>query len=150
MLSLILLLAACEAPPPEAPFDPVADRARREAFRDALKVSMGDAYDAPVPGVAGADLARGADIYIKSCSGCHGAYGQGDGPRRGKVGPPWPANIVAEGPAGFFSPAAQMQIIHGGSPGTSMPPMARSLSASQLLDAYAHIVQMREGVRPGR
>ncbi len=107
-------------------------------------------YDAPVKGLKEADLARGADIYIKNCSGCHGAYGQGNGPRRGIVGPPWPSNLVAEEPAGFFSPAAQMQIIHGGSPGTSMPPMARSLSASQLLDAYAHIVSLRGGALPGQ
>lgn len=143
LLTGLLALAACgkEEPPP---YDPVADAERRERWRDVLRSSLGDAYDAPVPGLADADLERGREVFGKSCAGCHGMYARGDGMRVEKIGPPPPPDLVDPATATFLSDAAQMLVIRGGSPGTAMPPMARSLSDENLLAAYAYVLMLRQ------
>jgi len=143
-LALSLLMGCPYLEPPAPPIDPVVNAERRAAYRDGLKAAMGDAYDAPVAGLAGADRVWGQEVFAKSCSGCHGAYARGDGPRLRRVDPPMPPNIVDPTTSHFFSDTAQMAIIRGGSPGTAMPPMARSLSEENLLAAYAYIGSLRE------
>jgi len=143
-LALSLLMGCPYLEPPPPPIDPVVNAERRETYRDGMKAAMGPAYDAPVPGLEDADRVRGQEVFAKSCSGCHGAYGLGDGPTLRRVAPPKPPNIVDPTTSHFFSDAAQMAIIRAGSPGTAMPPMARSLSDENLLAAYAYITSLRE------
>ncbi len=139
---LLTGLTACGGEP-APPYDPAADAERRERWRAALEASLGDAYGAPVPGLDEADLERGREVFGKSCSGCHGMYARGDGPQVARIGPPPPPDLVDPETSSFLSDAAQVQVIRGGSPGTAMPPMARSLSDENLLAAYAYIRSLR-------
>lgn len=45
-----------------------------------LKEELKDQYDQPVPPSSEEQLARGKEIYAKTCVACHGVSGKGDGP----------------------------------------------------------------------
>jgi len=132
---LVLLLLACTSSPTD-------DSARRAALRDQLFARLGDAYDRPVAELEGADLAQGAEVWRRSCAGCHGDEGRGGGYRAGGMDPA-PADLVSPS-ARFFSPAAELLLVREGSPGTGMPAWNRSLSDEQTRDVYAWLVEQRK------
>jgi mono/diheme cytochrome c family protein len=90
--------------------------------------------DAPASMAAdSADPSRGRKIFVKYCSGCHGAQGQGDG---------YP--LLGREPANLRSPATNEQTdedlirtIHEGKP--NMPPWKYRLSPQDSKDVLAYI-----------
>jgi mono/diheme cytochrome c family protein len=80
-----------------------------------------------------ADVARGRQIFVKYCSGCHGAQGQGDG---------YP--LLGPEPANLTSPATTertdedlLRTIHEGKP--NMPNWKYRLSPQDSKDVLAYI-----------
>jgi mono/diheme cytochrome c family protein len=134
----MLTVSACDDPPKAVP-----DRASREA---ALRAAVGPQWDQPVPGLATADLAQGADIYGKSCGPCHGVGLDGRGPRSAGLDPPAPP-LVGDG-AGALPPAAELHLIRHGSPGTAMAPFGRGLTDEQLVAVLAYIHDRRAAAAP--
>jgi cytochrome c oxidase cbb3-type subunit 2 len=143
LLTLLALLACFYSTPDYEPLPPEVEVARRDSLKARLQLVLGEAYDAPVSGLTDADEVRGKEVFTKSCSGCHGFDGRGYGRQREKIPPPAPADLVTPGVSTFLSDAAQMQVIREGSPGTAMPPMARSLSDENLLAAYKYVLFLR-------
>lgn len=145
---LVLAWLACTtSPEPEAAPAPPAHAshsehmAQMERTRTDLRAALGDAYDAPVPGLDTADPARGKGVYEASCASCHGASGKGDGPAAAGLEPA-AADFTDAFHARYYSDAGRVRIIEQGSPGTAM--VGFPLDRSQLLDVYAYVRQFRE------
>lgn len=92
-----------------------------------------------------ADASRGKKIFVKYCSGCHGAQGQGDGYR-----------LLGPSPANLLSPATKersdedmLRTIHEGKP--NMPPWKYRLSRTDSDDVLAFIRSLpRQGIEGNR
>ena len=136
MTLLLAILYACVPPTPDAG----DERLRRASFHAALEADAGAAWTAPVPGVAGSDLALGAEVYTKSCVACHGEDGRGTGARAGNLGSR-PADLVASPltEAGFYA------VLQQGSPGTAMAAWGKRLPPAQLLAVTRYSLQFRDG-----
>ena len=72
-------------------------------------------------------LARGATIYQKNCTGCHGSLGAGDGPLAKGLEPP-PANLTDHSALRDQSPLDYYRRITIGVVGTAMPAFETRLS----------------------
>lgn len=134
---LLVLLAACAGS--IAPYDPAKEPERRAALEAALREKLGAAYDQPLPGLEQADLELGREVYYKNCDACHGAHGQGNGPRADRMHP---------GPTNFLmgqrlSDAGEYEIIRSGSPGTGMAAFSRGFDDSHMLAAYRYVQWLR-------
>ena len=140
---LLSLLVGCGESTPPAPKDPVA---RRAALDATLKERLGAAYDAPIPDYDQADLALGAEVWQKSCLPCHGPKGEGNGQRWAEMDPP-PGNLLAT--AGTWPPAAELEIIRGGSPGTAMPDFGNRLPEKDLVAVHAFLQRLRADAKSG-
>lgn len=129
----LILLAACGEPPP-----PVDHTARRAAFHASVKEAVGPAWsDRPDVVLAGADTARGEEVYHKSCGNCHGTDLLGAGPRAAGMDPP-PVPLIGSRRADL-PPAALVHIVTNGSPGTAMAPWSRAFSSEQIRDVVAFV-----------
>lgn len=113
------------------------------AHRDALRSELGEAYDAPVPGLDQADAERGRAVYAQQCATCHGPEGKGDGPM-GKMLKPPAADFTDAFHARFYSDAARVHIIRNGIPKTGMTGFQSVLTPEQVLDVYAYVRTLRE------
>jgi mono/diheme cytochrome c family protein len=79
------------------------------------------------------DASRGEKIFVKYCSGCHGAQGQGDGyPLLG----PEPANLASPGTK-ERTDEDLIRTIHEGKP--NMPPWKYRLSPQDTKDVLAYV-----------
>lgn len=116
--------------------------ARMGTTREALRATLGSAYDEPVSGLDDADLASGRALFEGSCVACHGASGQGDGPAAVGLQPP-PADFTDAVHSRTYSDAGRVQLIRKGSPGTAMAPFEGTLSERQILDVYAYVRSLR-------
>jgi len=123
-----------------APYDEAAEPARRQALEASLHERLGDAYDLAVPGLDQADLDQGKEVWHKNCDACHGAHGQGDGPRANRMKPP-PSDLL-DGQR--LPQAAEYQIVRDGSPGTGMPGFGGKLPDHYVLAAYRYVIWLRE------
>ncbi len=138
-LLLVLGLAACSSPNPQAPdLTPIPSLAAgtEPTLIPALQVPAKVAVSAPIT-TTGADAALGAPIFLKNCSTCHGAQGEG------VVGPALRnSQYVQTG-----GDQAVFQTIAGGRPGTKMPAWLQlnggPLDETQIADvvAYLHTLQ---------
>jgi mono/diheme cytochrome c family protein len=81
---------------------------------------------APAPSVAAANIARGKQIYEQACLLCHGADGKGG---HGVGAPLTSVRDIA----------AAMQTVTSGR--NAMPPFMTSLTADQIRDVSAYVVQ---------
>lgn len=164
---LLLMWLACadesmpEAPPPEAqvvqPDKPPGPggmpmgeaRALRLSLLEQLRQELGEAYDAPVPGLEAADAQRGAVLYAQHCLDCHGPKGRGRGPKAAEL-QPRPSDLTHPGKARFFSDAARVAIIRQGFTGSAMQGFDAALDGPAVLDVYAHLLTLRGALRPGQ
>lgn len=110
--------------------------------RDALRATLGAAYDAPVPGLDTADAAAGATLYATHCASCHGATGKGDGDAGRALSPP-PSDLTDVFHARFYSDAGRVEIVRRGAAGTAMPGFADTLDDAAILAVYAHVRSLR-------
>jgi mono/diheme cytochrome c family protein len=154
---LFVLLAACGSEPEVKEDVSVAPKGQGDAHashgahmaemaktRDELRATMGEAYDAPIPGFEAADPARGRALYEQTCASCHGPAGKGDGPAAAGLNPP-AADFTDAFHARYYSDAARLRIIEKGLPGTAMAGFEGQYDRAQLLDLYAYVRQFREG-----
>lgn len=124
MLLPLLMLLACTADPP------VDHTARRTAMRARLQAELGPDYDRALGIPDETTLYEGREIYFKSCVKCHGEALDGKGARAVQMDPR-PAPLKGPG-SDWFSPAAQLEIVRHGSPGTGMAPWSRSFTDAQI------------------
>lgn len=116
--------------------------AKMNQTREALRASLGAAYDAPVPGLDTADAAKGRALFDTHCASCHGAAGKGDGAAGAGLNPP-PADFTDAFHARFYSDAGRVQIIRAGSDGTAMVGFQAALGDQGVLDVYAFVRSLR-------
>jgi high-affinity iron transporter len=157
---VLALIAACGGPAPEpapapapAPaiaHEPMADHmTRMAATRDGLRAALGEAYDAPVPGLDTADPVKGKATYDTTCAPCHGAAGKGDG-AAGAGLTTLPADFTDAFHARYYSDAGRVHVIEKGADGTGMPGFEAALDHQQILDVYAYVRKFREEPGDGR
>lgn len=137
LAGLVLLLSACSfslaedvTPPPN--FTPPAPPETSAATAASLSYPL-------VP----PDPANGAVIFAEKCAPCHGATGQGDGPRASSL----PDRVAAIGTADVArksSPAAWFNIVTDGNLEHFMPPFNSSLSDGQRWDVLAYVYSLSE------
>lgn len=141
-LALAFALAGCAGS--IAPYDPAGEPARRAALEAGLRAKLGEAWDQPVPGLAEADLELGREVWYKNCDACHGAHGQGDGPRADRM-QPRPTNLLA---GRTLSQAGELQLLRDGSPGTGMPGFGGKLPDRHILAVYRYLGWLRANPPP--
>src|SRR5256885_5275120 len=73
-------------------------------------------------------LARGAAVYQEQCAQCHGAAGQGDGPKAKQLQGPPPASLVDREAMSTVSPLDVYRKLTLGVAGTAMPQFEETLS----------------------
>jgi copper resistance protein D len=101
--------------------------------------------ESPVPYRA-ASVARGAPLYAEHCEGCHGAYGNGDGPLADSL--PWrPPNLAARLAA--RREGDLLWSIEHGVPGTTMPGFDGRIGEEQTWDLL-NFVRAQANVDAGR
>ncbi len=115
----VLQLIAATAEP-----DSVTASARRTT--DELARAVGASLD-DVPSHAPL-ISRGAELFKRECSACHGVLGRGDGPA-GKALTPPPANLADRGTLSAATPLSFYQRITIGVAGTAMPAFETRLPA---------------------
>jgi quinohemoprotein ethanol dehydrogenase len=113
--------------PPAAPGTPVS-RLTAAPPQPAAPVAR-----AVAPSAANANLARGRQLYDQACVVCHGTDGKGGH----GVGAPL---------VGITDLAATIQTVTGGR--NTMPPFSASLTADQIRDVSAYVVQMLASPSP--
>lgn len=134
MTLVLASLLACVPPTPDAG----DERLRRASFHASLQAEAGAAWSRPVPGLAEADPALGAEVYTKSCVACHGEDGRGTGARAGNLGSR-PADLTASPlpEAGWYA------VLQQGSPGTAMAAWGKRLPPAQLRAVTLYIRRFR-------
>jgi mono/diheme cytochrome c family protein len=142
--SALALILACGS----ANRDPAAEAARREALRVGLMDRLGAEYGQPVELPPGMER-EGEEIWVKSCSPCHGMDGRAATARAAQLWP-HPANLVEPAEGRPISPRAELLIIAEGSPGTAMPPWSRALTSAQQQAVYGHLQSLRRGPAKGQ
>lgn len=119
---------------------------RRERFREELRQSLGDRYDAPLPAITPEEIRRGAALYEALCRSCHGPRGRGNGKSAQilKIRPP---DLSDPRAAAFFSNQARLKIIAEGIPGTPMIGWDRMLNESDRI-AVLHFMNGLVRMKP--
>ncbi len=107
-----------------------------ETVKRALQKKLGDQYDAPLAELKGANLARGKELFQKSCASCHGKTGVGDGPNAAAFASP-PADLTDAHHARYYSDRGRLEIVRYGIEGTPMPGAMKELGEQGTLDVYA-------------
>lgn len=142
--------ATNEALPPEpavlAAPDPHAGHSEHMAkmaeTREGLRVALGPAYDAPVPGLDTADATKGRALFDSHCASCHGSGGMGDGAAGVGLNPP-PADFTDAFHARYYSDAGRVRLIRAGAVGTAMVGFEAALGEQGVLDVYAYVRSLR-------
>jgi mono/diheme cytochrome c family protein len=91
-----------------------------------------------------ATIERGASVYARSCAGCHGDTGLGDGPTGRTLSPP-PANLawLSRMPMNRWDAYMYWTVAEGGAPlKTAMPSFQASLSKNDTGAVIAYIQAM--------
>ena len=88
------------------------------------------------------DLAEGKAVYERTCAGCHGVAGLGDGAAGARLTPRPPAIGTATQMHGV-SPALVYRIVSVGIAGTPMAGFANALSSAQRWNVVSYINTMR-------
>ncbi len=121
-----------------------AERERRELIRLELRERLGDGYEQMIPTATSDQLVRGARVYAKLCSGCHGPDGGGDG-RAAATLPIKPADLARPAGAALFSDAARLEIIRGGISGSTMIGWGDALEEADLLAVFQFVRSLEQG-----
>ena len=136
-LLLLIIVSACQKQDAE-PIDEAAQLERRKAFRERLKVELGDTYDKTVPPATKAQLVRGKILYVQICSSCHGTNGKGTG-ETAKTLEIKPADLTDAEQATFFSEQARLYIIRKGINSTPMIGWENVLSEEDVLAVFGYV-----------
>ena len=86
------------------------------------------------------DARRGGAFYLANCATCHGARGDGAGPRAYFINPK-PRNFVSEDSRARFNRVALYAAVSEGRLGTEMPAWKQVASPQQMADVAEYVFQ---------
>jgi mono/diheme cytochrome c family protein len=86
------------------------------------------------------DPKRGGAFYMANCATCHGARGDGAGPRAYFINPK-PRNFVEEASRGRFNRMALYAAVSEGRNGSEMPAWKQVATAQQMADVSEYVFQ---------
>lgn len=102
----------------------------------AMKADMSLPFPAGLKG----DRAKGEKFYMANCATCHGAKGDGNGPRAYFINPK-PRNFLDDERRGLFNRPALYAAISMGSLGTEMPAWSKVMSEQEMTDVAEFVFQ---------
>ena len=91
---------------------------------------------------AAIDLARGRQLYERSCASCHGIAGLGDGPAARGMNPK-PPGVGDRATMHDVSPATMYRIVSVGIAGTPMAGFAAALTPEQRWNIVSYLMSLR-------
>lgn len=94
----------------------------------------------PFPSGLKGDRAKGEKFYLANCATCHGAKGDGKGPRAYFINPK-PRNFLDDEPRRIFNRPALYAAIAMGSQGTEMPAWSKVLTDQEIADVGEYVFQ---------
>lgn len=100
----------------------------------------------PLPKSLRGDAGKGAKFYGENCANCHGAKGDGQGPRANLVTPK-PRNFLDAGSRATLNRPALFNAISEGKVGTEMPAWSQVLDEQELANVAEYV--FRQFIRPG-
>lgn len=113
---------------------------RKEAPRSTPVGAAARDMSAPLPkGLAG-DAVKGAAFYMQNCATCHGASGDGRGPRAYFINPK-PRNFLHEASRHELNRPALFQAIAQGKLGTEMPAWNKVLNEQEIANVAEFVFQ---------
>jgi mono/diheme cytochrome c family protein len=86
------------------------------------------------------DSKRGGAFYLANCATCHGARGDGAGPRAYFINPK-PRNFVEEASRARFNRVALYAAVSEGRLGSEMPAWKQVATAQQMADVSEYVFQ---------
>jgi mono/diheme cytochrome c family protein len=92
----------------------------------------------PLPNKLRGNAARGEKLYAANCVACHGANGDGQGPRAYFITPK-PRNFLAADSRAALSRPVLFHSIAGGKRGTDMPAWDKVLTEQQIADVAEYV-----------
>jgi high-affinity iron transporter len=114
-----------------------------DALVAAVTAAAGGAL-APSP-ARPASVARGARLYARECTECHGATGKGDGPKATKVKGPPPTDLTDATIVGSLAPVDIYRKLLIGVAGTAMPGFEEALSEEERWAVTAYVATLPYG-----
>ncbi|NOT81952.1 MAG: cytochrome c [Gallionella sp.] len=111
-------------------------------FAVAANPKMPDVSDMklPMPMSLKGDFARGATFFVRNCAGCHGASGNGDGPRAYFITPP-PRNFLLPASRKRLNRPVIFEAVTNGRLGTNMPAWGKVLTNQEIADVSEFVFQ---------
>ncbi len=126
------------APEPRAAISGTQAHGGRQADAAAPVVRLD--MTAAFPNQLKGKLSRGAVFYMANCATCHGAAGDGAGPRAYFIRPK-PRNFLDPANQGRFNRVTLFQAVSEGRVGTEMPAWKQVASAQQIADVAEYVFQ---------
>lgn len=123
---------------PAAPISGTRAHGGRES--DAASTSAKVDMTAGLPNGLKGDFKRGGVFYLANCATCHGARGDGAGPRAYFINPK-PRNFVAEASRSSFNRLALYAAVSEGRLGTEMPAWSKVSTPQQMADVAEYVFQ---------
>ncbi len=114
---------------------------------EAVRADMGQ----PMPGGLKGDPDKGGRFYLANCATCHGAAGDGKGPRAYFINPK-PRNFHDAAAQASFNRPAIYAATAMGRPGSEMPAWSKVLSDQEIADVAEFVFQrfIRGGTKAGK
>ena len=94
----------------------------------------------PMPMGLKGDFAKGATFFVRNCAGCHGAKGDGNGPRAYFITPP-PRNFLLSASRKRLNRPVIFEAITNGRLGTNMPAWGKVLNNQEIADVAEFVFQ---------
>lgn len=94
----------------------------------------------PLPLGLRGDFAKGATFFVHNCAACHGAKGDGNGPRAYFITPP-PRNFLLDTSRKRLNRPAIFEAVTNGRLGTNMPAWGKVLSNQEIADVAEFVFQ---------
>jgi mono/diheme cytochrome c family protein len=93
------------------------------------------------------DLKRGGAFYLANCATCHGARGEGNGPRAYFINPR-PRDFTADSTRARFNRVALFAAVSAGKVGTEMSAWSKVATEQQIADVSEYLFQTFVRARP--
>jgi mono/diheme cytochrome c family protein len=109
---------------------------------EAATPKMPDVSDMSLPmplGLKG-DYAKGAAFFMRTCAQCHGASGDGNGPRAYFITPP-PRNFLLATSRQRLNRPVLFEAVTNGRVGTNMPAWGKVLNNQEIADVAEFVFQ---------
>jgi mono/diheme cytochrome c family protein len=94
----------------------------------------------PMPLGLKGNFSKGADFFIHNCATCHGAKGDGNGPRAYFITPP-PRNFLLDASRKRLNRPVIFEAVTNGRLGTNMPAWGKVLNNQEIADVAEFVFQ---------